>query len=335
MVVDKHKRTLGTLRLSVTDRCNLRCVYCMPEDDYEWLPDESILSEEELERVARAFVALGAREIRVTGGEPLLRPELESIVARLAKIEGVRDLALTTNGVLFAPRAEALKRAGLHRVTFSVDTLRPERAKALSRTTRLHDVLDGVRAAKRAGFTGTKINAVVMRGKNDDEILELVALAREQGAEMRFIEYMDVFGATKWSARDVFSREEILEALDHPDPIATESPAPATRHRMKDGTIVGVVASTTAPFCASCDRARVTADGVYFGCLYAERGVDLRAPLRSRASVSDLAAIVRAAWEARDDRGAEQRRALADRTAFVPLSRLRGDPHHEMHTRGG
>ena len=335
MVTDQHKRTLGTLRLSVTDRCNLRCVYCMPEDDYEWLPDESILSEEELERVARAFVALGAREIRITGGEPLLRPELESIIARVAKIEGVRDLALTTNGVLFAGRAEALKRAGLRRVTFSVDTLRPERAKALSRTTRLHDVLLGVRAAQRAGFSGTKINAVVMRGKNDDEIGDLVALAREHGAEMRFIEYMDVLGATKWSARDVFSREEILRALGDPEPIAENSPAPASRYRMNDGTVVGVVASTTAPFCASCDRARVTADGVYFGCLYAERGVDLRAPLRAHASVADVAAIVRGAWEARDDRGAERRRALAERTAFVPLSRLRGDPHHEMHTRGG
>jgi cyclic pyranopterin phosphate synthase len=307
----------------------------MPEDDYEWLPNESILSEEELERVARAFVALGAREIRITGGEPLLRPELAAIVQRISKIDGVRDLALTTNGVLFAPRAEALKRAGLHRVTFSVDTLRPERAKALSRTTRLHDVLEGLRAANRAGFSGTKINAVVMRGKNDDEIGDLVSLARELGAEMRFIEYMDVFGATQWSARDVVSREEILSALGSPEPIVQSSPAPASRYRMKDGTVVGIVASTTAPFCASCDRARVTADGVYFGCLYTERGVDLRAPLRAHASESDLAALLRAAWEARDDRGAEKRRALEERTAFVPLSRLRGDPHHEMHTRGG
>ncbi len=333
-IVDRLERALGTLRLSVTDRCNLRCVYCMPEDDYEWLPSESILSEEELERVARAFVALGAREIRITGGEPLLRPELEAIVARIAKIDDVLDLALTTNGVLFAPRAEGLKRAGLRRVTFSIDTLRPERAKALSRTTRLADVLEGLRAAKRAGFSGTKINAVVMRGKNDDEIGDLVALAREHGAEMRFIEYMDVFGATKWSSRDVVSREEILRALGEPEQVES-SPAPASRFRMKDGTIIGVVASTTAPFCASCDRARVTADGVYFGCLYAEHGVDLRAPLRAHASESDLAAIVRGAWEARDDRGAEKRRALEARTAFVPLSRLRGDPHHEMHTRGG
>ena len=334
-VLDRHRRPLGTLRLSVTDRCNLRCVYCMPEDEYVWLPDESILSEGELERVARAFVALGARAVRITGGEPLLRPELESIVARVARIEGVSDLALTTNGVLFAPRAEALKRAGLGRVTFSIDTLRPERARALSRTTRLGDVLPGLRTARAAGFRGTKINAVVMRGKNDDELRDLVALARESDAEMRFIEYMDVGGATRWSARDVVSKGEILAALGEPEPIHTGSPAPAARYRMSDGTIIGVVASTTAPFCASCDRSRVTADGVLFGCLYGERGVDLRTPLRADANEADIAAIVREAWEARDDRGAEHRRALAERTAFVPLSRLRADPHREMHTRGG
>ena len=174
-----------------------------------------------------------------------------------------------------------------------------------------------------------------MRGKNDDEIGDLVALAREHDAEVRFIEYMDVFGATKWSARDVVSREEILSALGSPEAIASASPAPAARFRMNDGTTVGVIASTTAPFCSSCDRSRVTADGVWFGCLYADSGVDLRAPLRAHATEADLAAVVRGAWEARDDRGAEARRALSDRTAFVPLSRLRGDPHHEMHTRGG
>ncbi len=335
MIVDRHARPLGTLRLSVTDRCNLRCVYCMPEDDYAWLPDESILSVDEIERVARAFVSLGASELRVTGGEPLLRPELESIIARISQIEGVRDVALTTNGVLFAPRAVALKAAGLGRVTFSVDTLRAERAKKLSRTTRLPDVLAGVRAARDAGFTSTKINAVVLRGENDDELAELVAFGREVGAEVRFIEYMDVGGATRWNARDVVSREEILAALGSPAPISAETAAPAARYRTESGDVVGVIASTTAPFCASCDRGRVTADGVFFGCLYADRGVDLRMPLRSGASLDALATIVRAAWEARDDRGAESRHATTDRAAFVPLSRLRADPHREMHTRGG
>lgn len=334
-VHDRHGRALGTLRLSVTDRCNLRCIYCMPENDYVWLLHESILSAEELERVARAFASLGASEVRITGGEPLLRPELEEIVERVARIEGVRDIALTTNGVLFAPRAEKLARAGLSRVTFSVDTLRADRAKAMSRTTRLADVLDGVRAARDAGFRRTKINAVVVRGKNDDELLELCAFARENGAEMRFIEYMDVGGATQWRASDVVTRAEILAALGDPDPIGDDEGAPAARHRMRDGTIVGIIASTTAPFCARCDRARVTADGVYFGCLYAESGVDLRSALRSGASTEEVARIVRAAWEAREDRGAERRRATEARGAFVPVERLRADPHREMHTRGG
>ena len=333
MVLDQHGRPLGTLRLSVTDRCNLRCAYCMPEDEYVWLPDESILAVDEIERVARAFVALGVRELRITGGEPLLRAELDTIVARLVGL-GV-EVALTTNGVLFARRAEALARAGLSRVTFSVDTLRAERARELSRTTRLGDVLEGIRAARAAGFSRTKINAVVMRGKNDDEIADLVAFAREHGAEARFIEYMDVGGATRWSARDVVPKSEILAALGSPEPLESSGPAPAARYRLRDGTIVGVIASTTAPFCADCDRARVTADGVLFGCLYAERGLDLRGPLRAGATDGELAELVRAAWAARADRGAETRRALAERQPLVPLSRLRADPHREMHTRGG
>ncbi len=311
----------------------------MPEDDYAWLSSDSILSEEELERVARAFVMLGASEIRITGGEPLLRPELEAIVERIAHIDDggrrVRDIALTTNGVLFAKRAEGLRRAGLRRVTFSIDTLAAERAREISRTTRLEDVLDGVRAARAAGFSETKINTVVMRGKNDDELMDLVAFAREHGAEARFIEYMDVGGATRWREADVVSRAEILRALGDPEPIANDEAAPASRYRMRDGMVVGVIASTTAPFCARCDRARVTADGMYFDCLYAESGVDLRTPLRSGEGFEKIAARVRSAWEARSARGAEERRAVVDRGAFVPLSRLRADPHREMHTRGG
>ena len=308
----------------------------MPEDEYVWLLHESILSAEELERVVRAFASLGASEVRLTGGEPLLRPELEDVVARASRVPGVRDVALTTNGVLFAKRAEGLKRAGLSRVTFSVDTLVPERAASMSRTTRLDDVLDGVRAARAAGFRGTKINAVVVRGRNDDELGALVAFARGHDAEIRFIEYMDVGGATRWSSRDVVTREEMLRALGGPDPIEDGGDSsPATRYRAKDGTMIGVIASTTAPFCARCDRARVTADGVYFDCLYADAGIDLRTPLRDGAHPARVAEIVRAAWEERTARGAEERRAMAERSALIPLSRLRADPHREMHTRGG
>jgi cyclic pyranopterin phosphate synthase len=335
MVKDLLGRPLGTLRLSVTDRCNLRCVYCMPEDDYVWLPDASILGAKELARIARAVVSLGATELRLTGGEPLLRKDLEEIVGELARIDGARDIALTTNGVLFAGRAKALRAAGLRRVTFSIDTLRPERAQHLSRTTRLGDVLAGLHEARETGFEGTKINTVVMRGINDDELGDLVALGRREGAEVRFIEYMDVGGATRWRASDVFSREEMLTRLGDPEPLPHDAHAPAARYRMKDGTVVGVIASTTAPFCAGCDRVRVTSDGMLLGCLYAEGGLDLARPLRAGASDAELAQLVRGAWESRDDRGAELRRTLEPREAFVPLSRLRADPHREMHTRGG
>jgi len=340
MILDRHARPLGTLRLSVTDRCNLRCRYCMPEDEYVWLPSESILSQGELVRLARIFVGLGAREVRVTGGEPLLRADLEAIVLGIAGVEGLADLALTTNGVLLADRAEALARAGLHRVTISLDTLRPERARALSRTTRLEDVLRGLRATQKAGLSGTKINAVVMRGVNEDEIGDLLELGRGHGAEVRFIEYMDVGGATRWSLADVVSREEILSAIANRfgtparvDPHG--SLAPAERFRLPDGTVFGVVASTTAPFCGSCDRSRVTADGVWLTCLYAEQGQSLRAPLREGASDETLAELIRLRWTARADRGAEERLRLPAREALVPISRLRADPHREMHTRGG
>jgi cyclic pyranopterin phosphate synthase len=310
----------------------------MPEDEYVWLPNESILTAGEIERLAKVLVGLGAREVRLTGGEPLLRPDLVDIVARLARL-GI-DLALTTNGVLFGPQASALKQAGLSRVTISLDTLIPERAKALSKTTRLPDVIASLDAARAAGFERTKINTVVMRGKNDDELGALIALARDKNAEVRFIEYMDVGGATRWSMSDVVSRHEIVERIAKrfghvtavPEP---KSPAPAQRYRLEDGTTFGVIASTTAPFCGRCDRARVTADGFFFTCLYAEQGIDLRAPLRSGASDDAMAEVVRSAWSARDDRGAEDRVRAPVREILIPVTRLRADPHREMHTRGG
>jgi cyclic pyranopterin phosphate synthase len=340
MILDRHARPLGTLRLSVTDRCNLRCRYCMPEDEYVWLPSESILSQAELVRLARVFVGLGAREVRITGGEPLLRHDLEAIVEGIARVEGLADLALTTNGVLLADRAEALARAGLHRITVSLDTLRPERAHALSRTTRLDDVLRGLRAVERAGLSGTKINAVIVRGVNDDELGDLLELGRSHRVEVRFIEYMDVGGATRWTPADVVSRAEILKAVEErfgpAQPIDPRgSLAPAARFRLPDGTVFGVVASTTAPFCASCDRSRVTADGVWLPCLYAENGENLRAPLLEGASDDALAELIRRRWAARVDHGAEERLRVPMREPLVQISRLRADPHREMHTRGG
>jgi cyclic pyranopterin phosphate synthase len=341
MVRDTLSRPLGSLRVSVTDRCNLRCRYCMPEQEYVWLPKQSILTFEEIARLARVFVELGVTKLRLTGGEPLLRHDLPALSAMLAGIPGVQDLAMTTNGLLLAKQAEALRRAGLRRVTVSLDTLRPERMRELARSDRHADVLAGIAAARAAGFAPVKLNSVVIRGVNDDELADLVAFARSEGAEVRFIEYMDVGGATGWSAAQVVSQREMLEGLSRrygaiaPVSSADDPSAPAERFRLPDGTTFGIIASTTAPFCRSCDRSRLTADGTWFLCLYAERGVDLREPLRSGASDEDLRRVITEAWTARTDRGAEERLSVAQRGVLYKIDALRADPRREMHTRGG
>jgi cyclic pyranopterin phosphate synthase len=341
VIHDTHNRPLGSLRVSVTDRCNLRCRYCMPEEDYVWLPRTSLLTFEEIARLTRVFTDLGVTKVRLTGGEPLLRHELPTLVRLLRENQGVRDLALTTNGVLLAKHAGALRTAGLARVTVSLDTLRPERMQEFAKSAHHADVLAGITAARAAGFDRVKLNTVVVRGFNDDEIVDLVDFGRSHAAEIRFIEYMDVGGATHWTAEQVVSQREILERLAaHYGPITpvrdkSDPRAPAERFRLPDGTTFGVIASVTAPFCASCDRSRLTADGTWFLCLYAERGVDLREPLRAGASDEDLRALITATWAARADRGAEDRLALADRGALYQIDALRADPRREMHTRGG
>ncbi|HEU5171216.1 MAG TPA: GTP 3',8-cyclase MoaA [Gemmatimonadales bacterium] len=338
---DRLARPLASLRLSVTDRCNMRCGYCMPEADYVWLPRASILSFEELDRVVGIFAGLGVRKVRLTGGEPLLRHDLPALVALLARNERLTDLALTTNGVLLARHARALREAGLHRLTVSLDTLRPERLVEFARSARHGEILEGIDAACSAGFRGMKINSVVIRGYNDDELIPLLEFARAREAELRFIEYMDVGGATRWRTHQVVSRAEMLEVLSRRygpvTPISSpEDPAaPAERFRLADGTTFGIIASTTAPFCRSCDRSRITADGTWFLCLYGADGVDLRAPLREGASDAEIAALIRERWAARTDRGAEERAALTERGALYRLESLRADPRREMHTRGG
>ena len=333
-------RPLGSLRLSVTDRCNLRCQYCMPEDEYVWLPRQSILSFEELTRLTGIFARLGARKIRLTGGEPLLRQDLPTLVGMLGRIGAVADVALTTNGLLLADLAPSLAAAGLRRVTVSLDTLRPDRFKALTRSNRHADVLRGIAAAADAGLAPVKLNTVVIRGYNDDEIADLIEFAREFDAEVRFIEYMDVGGATNWSSGQVFSRTDVLALLEQRyGKIATRSvsdaTAPAEEFALPDGTAFGIIASTTAPFCRTCDRSRLTADGVWFLCLYAEHGIDLRGLIRGGASDEALTTVIEDAWRARTDRGAEERASLAARGALYQLEGLRSDPHREMHTRGG
>jgi cyclic pyranopterin phosphate synthase len=334
---DLLHRSLGSLRISVTDRCNLRCEYCMPEENYVWLPRRDILSYEEVARLVAVFRGLGVDEVHLTGGEPLVRRDLPSLVRLLAP--QVPDLALTTNGVLLASMAAPLREAGLRRLTVSLDTLRPERFASMARRDRLRDVLDGLAAAKDAGFSPIKINTVVTRGRNDDEIPDLVAFAKDLGAEVRFIEYMDVGGATAWSPDRVVPRSEILAAVaarfGRVEPAQSEAASPARRWALPDGTTFGVIASTTAPFCRACNRARLTADGMLLLCLYAVLGTDLRGPLRDGASDGELAALVSAAWSRRSDRGAEERLTVLERRALAPVDALRANPHLEMHTRGG
>lgn len=338
---DVFGRRLGSLRLSVTDRCNMRCGYCMPEENYVWLPRHSLLSFEELDRLAGIFIGLGAGKLRLTGGEPLLRHDLPSLVAMLSRRPGLRDLALTTNGILLAEHAAALVAAGLRRVTVSLDTLRPERMLAFTRSNRHADVLRGIDAARRAGLASVKLNSVLIRGFNEDEVVDLLEFARAQGVELRYIEYMDVGGATRWKLEDVVTREALLSAIGRrygraePEPDPLNPAAPAERFRLSDGTIFGIIASVTAPFCSACDRSRVTADGTWFTCLYAARGIDLREPLRHGAGDEDISALITSVWRQRDDRGAERRLAQPDRGVLYQLDGLRADPRREMHTRGG
>ena len=316
----------------------MRCRYCMPEQEYVWLPRESILSFEEIDRLTSIFAGLGVDKIRLTGGEPLLRHDLPALVALLARRPELRDIALTTNGILLASQAAELRAAGLRRVTVSLDTLRPDRMLEFARSPRHADVLEGVTAARAAGL-GMKLNVVVIRGYNDDELNDLIEFGRSAGAEVRFIEYMDVGGATDWSLDQVVSQREILDVLARRhgpiEALTKPDSAPAERFALADGTTFGVIASTTAPFCRSCDRARLTADGTWLLCLYGEKGLDLREALRIGNSDDDIARLISATWSARTDRGAELRVGAADRGALYQLASLRADPHREMHTRGG
>ena len=337
---DRLGRPLRNLRVSVTDRCNLRCEYCMPEDDYVWLPREDVLHFEETSVLVDVFLSLGVDKVRLTGGEPLLRRDAPALVRMLSQKAGLRDLALTTNGVLLADQIDALHAAGLGRITVSLDTLRRDRFLSLTRFDQLEAVRAGIAAAFRV-YGQLKIDTVVIRGVNDDELVDLIEFGRSVNAEVRFIEYMDVGGASRWSPARVVSRDDILATLTrrYGAIAAVSEPgssAPAERFALQDGTTFGIIASTTEPFCASCDRSRLTADGMWYLCLYATHGIDLRGPLRQGASPEELRQLITGGWQRRDDRGAEDRLALGDQRAFVPVQDLlKRDPHLEMHTRGG
>ena len=341
-VQDTFGRPLRSLRLSVTDRCNLRCNYCMPEEEYAWLPRETLLTFEEMTTLTELFTEIGVDKVRLTGGEPLLRKDLPTLMRMLRQNPRITDLALTTNGVLLAEQAQAFYDAGLHRVTVSLDTLKPERFKALTRRDMFESVLKGIEAVGQAGFKSLKLDTVAIRGYNDDELIDLIEYGKGVRAEVRFIEYMDVGGATDWSMDKVFSRQAILALLEKRygriEPVIEDSSAPAQRFLLPDGTTFGIISSTTVPFCSTCDRSRLTADGMWFLCLYATQGVDLRQVLRAGASRDEIKARLLAGWQGRADRGAERRKELERsgiRARLVEIERLREDPRLEMHTRGG
>ena len=338
-VRDKFARPLRSLRLSITDRCNLRCGYCMPEETYAWLPRKDLLTLEEHVALVATLAPLGVSRVRITGGEPLLRRNVPELVRGLSALPTIEDLSLTTNAVLLGDVAADLKDAGLQRITISLDTLQRDRFKELTRRDELERAIAGIQAAQSAGFDGTKLNAVILRGENDDEIVDLLAFGLEHGIEVRFIEYMDVGGATRWSMDKVVPIAEILQrvaaAYGAPEPMdAQRTTAPADRFRLPNGQVFGVIASTTKPFCAGCDRARVTADGKFFSCLYALEGTRLLDALRGEGPEA-AAQIVRDLWKKRDDRGAEERLTAEKRGALAVAEELKGKPHLEMHTRGG
>ena len=322
---DTLGRPLRDLRISVTDRCNFRCPYCMPAEvfgeNYTFLPRAEILTFEEIVRLTRLFVGLGVRKARITGGEPLLRRELQALIRRLAAIDGVEDLTLTTNGYLLPRAVGGLREAGLHRITVSLDSLDEDVFKLLNgRGYQVAQVLEGIRAAEAAGFAPLKINAVVQRGVNDHTVVDLARHFHGTGHIVRFIEYMDVGNRNGWRLDQVVPAAEIVQRIHEEMPVAAVAPnypgEVARRFRYLDGSgEIGVIASVTQPFCGDCTRARLSTDGKVYTCLFAGTGVDLRGPLRAGASDAELLATVTEIWEGREDRYSELRTA---ETAEMP-----------------
>jgi cyclic pyranopterin phosphate synthase len=312
---DRFGRSLRDVRISVTDRCNFRCPYCMPKarfgPGYRFLRRAEALDAQEIVRLARVFVSLGATKIRLTGGEPLLRNDLAEIVEGISRL-GVSDIALTTNGALLRRWAVRLRDAGLHRVTVSLDSLDPAVFAAMSDSrVAVSEVLDGIAAAREAGLAPVKLNCVVQRGVNEDGLLDLVAFARREGLSLRCIEYMDVGATNGWRMADVVSGEEILERVQRVYPLLDEAPDPtavARTYRFADGSgDLGVITSVSRPFCGDCTRARLGVDGNHYTCLFATAGIDLREPMRSGADDDALRHIVADRWRRRDDRYSELR----------------------------
>jgi cyclic pyranopterin phosphate synthase len=317
MLRDRLDRPLRDLRISVTDRCNFRCTYCMPKEifdrEYEFLARELLLDFEELTRTTRLFAALGTKKVRITGGEPLLRRGVEDLIAMLDAVEGIEDLTLTTNGSLLERKAEALAAAGLDRVTVSLDSLDEETFQAMNDVGfSVARVLDGIDAAAEAGLGPIKINTVVKRGVNDQDVLAMAEHFRGSGHVLRFIEFMDVGTTNGWRLTDVVSAREIVNRISERWPLepvdANYRGEVASRYRYTDGAgEVGVISSVTAPFCADCTRARLSAEGKIYTCLFATEGFDLREILRSGASDNEVLEALTGLWEHRSDRYSEIR----------------------------
>lgn len=334
---DAYNRPVKDLRISVTDRCNYRCTYCMPLEEYVWIDRSEVLNFEEMARLARLFAGLGVDKIRITGGEPLVRKDLHVLVRMLSAVDGVRDICLTTNGSLLSEQIEELAAAGLKRINVSIDTLDPEKFRQITKRGDLSKVLDGLFAAKKFGLHPIKINAVVERGLNEDDIIPLVEFARENGFSMRFIEYMDVGNANDWISAKIVSKKEILDRINSHYPLREvgreNGSAPAVDYEFIDGVgDVGVIASVTEPFCSSCTRARLTADGKLVTCLFSDQGHDLKKLLRSGATDDQLVEVISSIWNTRTDRYSDERlAAMKSRQGYQPKA------HHkiEMITLGG
>ncbi|HHJ63616.1 MAG TPA: GTP 3',8-cyclase MoaA [Aquifex aeolicus] len=330
MVRDRLGRELRELRVSVTDRCNFRCFFCMPPDrEIPFLSREDLLSYEEIRDLVKILRNAGVRKVRITGGEPLMRLHLENLIAQLSPL--VEDLALTTNGYLLPEKAEHLRRAGLGRITISLTTLKAERLRAIAgRDVSLGTVIAGIEAAHEAGFSPVKINTVVVRGVNDDEILNIAEFCRERNLVLRFIEYMDAGTLNNWSMEKVVSAEEILSTLrrryDLEELGRTSGSETALRFRYRDtGQEVGVIASVTKPFCRGCSRLRLSADGKLFPCLFSDRGIDVRSLLRGNMDGKDILRIIEGFWKQREDRYSELRRDLMGvRGSRVEMFRVGG-----------
>nr|WP_320132782.1 GTP 3',8-cyclase MoaA [uncultured Holophaga sp.] len=331
VVLDTLERPITALRLSVTDRCNFNCTYCKPKDGqhFSFIPHSQVLSYEEMERLVRVFASLGVRKVRLTGGEPLLRRDLPALVSRLKRIEGIREVAATTNASMLEQQALLLREAGLDRLTVSLDSMDPERFKAfVDSDVPLAQVLRGIEVASQVGFAPIKLNCVMQRGVNEEDVIPLVDFARRHGHVLRFIEFMDTGTGNGWCLDQVVPSSELIRRINEVWPLEPiPAPGNAVSHdwRFKDGVgEVGFIASVSEPFCRGCDRARISAEGKLYTCLFASEGLNLREALRGGADDDSLREMVIARWKVRDDRYSERRTELTEQLPRIQMHHIGG-----------